>query len=133
MAYLRPNTFERIVFNRLAMRLGISGAKTLTVVGRKSGQPRSVPVVLATHEGSRYLVCPRGEAEWVKNLRAVGGKCELTTKGKTEALLATEIPVADREPIIAAYRKVAASAVNGYFKKLPDAKDHPTFRLEARS
>ncbi len=132
MAYLRPPAFQRLVFNKLAMRFGIGGATTLTVAGRKTGQPVSLPVVLAEHGGARYLVSARGETQWVRNLRAAGGKCELKSKGKTELLQATEIPVAERGPIMVAYKAAAGRAVAGYFKKLPDDADHPTFRIEAR-
>lgn len=116
------------------MRFGIGGATTLTVDGRKSGGPVSLPVVLAEQGGSRYLVSTRGETQWVRNLRAAGGKCGLKSKGKTELVQATEVPVAERAPIIAAYKRAAAQrAVGGYFKQLPDDADHPTFRIEPRS
>ena len=133
MAYLRPPAFQRLVFNKLAMKFGIGGAKTLTVTGRKSRKPSSLPVVLAELDGSRYLVSARGETQWVRNLRAAGGRCELKGKGAAEALQATEIPAGERAAILVAYRKAAGRAVNGYFAKLPNEADHPTFRIEPRT
>lgn len=49
--------------------LGPSELMVLTVRGRRSGQPRSVPVLLMPFEGEEYLVAPRGDTEWVRNLR----------------------------------------------------------------
>lgn len=77
--------------------------------------------------GARYLVCPRGETEWVKNLRAAGGVGELEPDGRFSA---TEVPVGERAPILEHYREVAGAAVKGLFEKLPDPADHPVFRIE---
>jgi len=131
MAYLPPPLFVRSVFNKLAMRFGISGAATLAVAGRKTGATQRIPVVPVEHSGARYLVSMRGEAEWVRNLRAAGGRAELLRGGAAEAFHATEIPAGERPPVIAAYRAQAGSKmVEGYFTKLPDPADHPTFRLD---
>ena len=46
MAYLKPPAFTRHLANPLAMRLGARGVATLTVVGRRTGEParcRSFP------------------------------------------------------------------------------------------
>jgi F420H(2)-dependent quinone reductase len=130
MAYLKPNVFVQKVFNPLAMMFGVGGATTLAVAGRKTGEMQKVPVIVAEHEGSRYLVCPRGETEWVRNLRAAGGKGELGKGDKAEAFTASEVPVEQRAPIIAAYQKKAGNTVKGYFSQLPDPADHPVFRIE---
>jgi deazaflavin-dependent oxidoreductase (nitroreductase family) len=42
----------------------------LTVTGRKTGNPHSVPIVLVEEEQKRWLVAPYGEVDWVKNARA---------------------------------------------------------------
>lgn len=131
MAYLRPPAFQRVVFNRIAMLTGIGKSETLTVVGRKSSKPQSVPVIVPEYNGERYLVCPRGEAHWVRNLRAAGGKAQIKRRGKTENITTTEIPVEERGPIIEAYRKMAGRVVEGYFRQLPDPEDHPTFRIDS--
>ena len=69
MAYLKPPAFTRRLANPLAMRLNGRGVATLTVVGRRTGVPRKVPVIPVEVEGIRYLVSPYGESEWVRNLR----------------------------------------------------------------
>jgi hypothetical protein len=43
--------------------------------------------------------------------------------------LATEVPVADRAPIIAVYRPLAGKVVEQYWRELPDDADHPVFKL----
>src|SRR5258708_12935472 len=46
------------------------GSRMLYVRGRTSGQWRSNPVNVLTYEARRYLIAPRGQAQWVRNLRA---------------------------------------------------------------
>jgi len=128
MAYLKPPAFTRRVANPLAMRLNAHGGATLTVVGRRTGKPRRVPVIPVEVGGSRYLVAPFGESEWVRNLRAAG-KGELSRKGRTEAFDAVEVPVDQRGPVIARYREVAGRVVSPCFTKLPDVRDHPVFQI----
>ena len=125
MAYLKPPTMVRKVFNPLAMRLGIGGSMTLAVRRRASGATQKVPVIPVELGGVRYVVSTRGESDWVRNLRAAG-RVELG--GRDYA--ATEVPVAEREAIIAAYRTKAGRTVVTYWKTLPNAQDHPTFRLD---
>lgn len=126
MAYLKPPAFTRHLANPLAMRLGARGVATLTVVGRSTGEPRKVPVIPVEIDGGRYLVSPYGESDWVRNLRAAG-KATLSSKGRTEVLAASEVPVAERADIIARYREVAGTTVGPCFVRLPDARDHPVF------
>ena len=110
------------------MRLSARGVATLTVVGRRTGELHKVPVIPVEVAGSRYLVAPYGESDWVRNLRAAG-RGELSRKGQTEIFQATEIPVDEREIVIARYREVAGNVVGPCFTKLPDAKDHPVFQV----
>jgi deazaflavin-dependent oxidoreductase (nitroreductase family) len=124
MAYRRPPLFTRVVFNPLALRLGISGAAPLTVAGRKTGRPRTVPVIPLEQDGVRYLVSPRGETDWVRNLRA-SGRGELGGR----PFRAVEVPVTERGPLLGAYRRLAGRAVAAHFDALPNPADHPVFRL----
>ena len=104
MTYVKPPAFTRRLVNPLVSRLRAGGVATLTVVGRSSGRPRTVPVIPVEVDGVSYLVSPYGESDWVRNLRRAGTG-QLCGKAKTEAFRATELPVAQRPPIIAAYRK----------------------------
>lgn len=111
------------------MRFGLGGTVTLVVPGRSTGQPLRVPVIPVEHEGHRHVVSTRGEADWVRNLRA-SGRVELRERRVVRSYRATELPVAERPPVIAAYRAVAGRTVEGYWKRLPEPADHPVFRLE---
>ena len=130
MAYLKPPFFVKNVFNRLAMAAGAFGTVTLSVPGRRSGSEQRIPVIPVEVDGRRHVVSTRGESEWVRNARHAG---RITLRGKKTwagTYAATEVPVAERGPIIAAYREAAGSTVTAYWKQLPDDADHPVFRLD---
>src|SRR5437588_12038383 len=101
MAFLRPGVFVRKIINPLLMTLGLT--PTLAVRGRTTGEWRVAPVNVLEHEGARYLVSPRGETQWVRNIRAAGGG-ELRRRGKKESFRAHEVPVEERQSLIDAYR-----------------------------
>jgi deazaflavin-dependent oxidoreductase (nitroreductase family) len=63
----------------------------LTVRGRKTGQPRTTPIVVIEQDGRRYLVSPYGIVDWVRNLR-VAGQAILTRGRRSEKVQATELP-----------------------------------------
>ncbi|OBG14819.1 hypothetical protein A5765_10515 [Mycolicibacterium celeriflavum] len=124
MAYLKPPWFVRKIFNKFAMATGVGNSQTLTVTKRVSKQPQQIPVVVPEVDGVKYLVSTRGEAEWVKNVRA-----DPHVKLGDVTYVATEVPVDKRGPIIAAYRPLAGNVVEAYWKQLPSDADHPTFAL----
>ena len=129
VAYLKPPFFVRKIGNKMAMRFGAGGSSVLVVRGRNTGAEQHIPVIPAEVDGTRYIVSTRGESEWVRNLRAAGS-CELRRKGNTEKFAAVEVPTGERGPIIEQYRATAGRTVTTYWNKLPDAADHPTFRLQ---
>ena len=93
--YIKPDWFTANVFNptvALLTRMGVSvwGSRVLRVRGRKSGEWRSSPVNLLTFEGVRYLVAPRGETQWVRNVRASGAG-ELVLGSRVEPFRVVEI------------------------------------------
>jgi deazaflavin-dependent oxidoreductase (nitroreductase family) len=105
--YRAPGWFTRNVFNRAVAFLtgrGVSvlGSRVLAVRGRKSGEWRTVPVNLLVHEGTQYLVAPRGETEWVRNMRAAGGG-ELRLGRTRERIRAVELSDAEKPPILRLY------------------------------
>lgn len=129
MAYLKPPAFVTKVFNPLAMKFGIGGTEALTVKGRKSGKDQSIPVIPIDVDRTRYVVSTRGEAQWVLNLRAAK-TLQIHSKGKTATYKATEVPVSELDHILVAYRQKAGKTVESYWKSLPNAEDHPVFRLD---
>jgi deazaflavin-dependent oxidoreductase (nitroreductase family) len=84
--------------------------ETLEVTGRKSGRTISLPVVIAVVEGERYLVSMLGEdVNWVRNVRAAGGRAVLRSGGREEVQL-EEVPPDQRAPILKAYLQRAPGA-----------------------
>jgi deazaflavin-dependent oxidoreductase (nitroreductase family) len=141
--YVRPSRLVAL-FNQLPMvlaRLGISiyGSRTLAVRGRRSGEWRTVPVNLLIHDGTQYLVAPRGETQWVRNLRAAGGG-ELWLGRRRSAFRATELADADKPPLLRAYLAKWRFEVKQFFDGVgPDAPDaelrriapgYPVFRID---
>jgi hypothetical protein len=83
---------------------------TLEVLGRKSGQIISLPLVIAIVNGERYLVSMLGEnVQWVLNVRAAGGRAVLRC-GSREEIQLEEIPPNQRAPILKAYLQRAPGA-----------------------
>lgn len=83
---------------------------TLEVRGRKSGKLLSFPLVIAHHEGQRYLVSMLGEeANWVANVRAAGGRATMI-EGRREPVRLDEVPIGERAPIIKQYLREAPGA-----------------------
>src|SRR5262245_44085000 len=128
--HLKPGWLTSRVLNPLLMRLGI--VPTLAVRGRVSGEWRTVPVNVLQLEGQRYLVAPRGDTEWVRNLR-VTGRGELRRLTSVEAFRATELPHSEKPRIIEAYLARWGYQVKRYFEALPKPADHPVFRIEPLS
>jgi deazaflavin-dependent oxidoreductase (nitroreductase family) len=144
--YRRPGWFTRTIANRLVSRLtrwGLSvwGARVLEVRGRRTGEPRRVPVNVLELEGHRYLVSARGEGEWVRNVRAAEGSFHLLLGRRREALHATELADADKVPVLRAYLRRWKAEVGAFFDGvdadsddaaiLAEAHRHPTFVLDA--
>jgi deazaflavin-dependent oxidoreductase (nitroreductase family) len=120
--YLAPGWFTRNVFNpsvRLLTKLGLSvkGSRVLEVRGRTTGQLRRTVVNLLTVDGIRYLVAPRGEAQWVRNLRAAGSGT-LRVGRRTETFTAEELADDAKPPIIRAYLEAWAWEVKKFFEGL---------------
>jgi len=145
--YRKPGWFTRHVFNRVIAwltRIGISvwGSRELRVKGRKSGEWRKVPVNLLTLESQRFLVAPRGETQWVRNLRAAGTG-ELRVGKRVESFRGIEITDADKPPVLRAYLRRWKMEVGVFFDGVSAdstdddvariAPDHPVFRVDQLS
>jgi len=141
--FQEPGWFTKNVFNRVVAglsRLGISlaGSRVLEVKGRKSGEWRQTPVNPLVFEGGRYLVAPRGNAQWVRNMRVSGGG-RLAHGRRVEEFTAIEVPEDERPELLRAYLKKWKWEVGAFFGGVgPDssdeelrriAPDHPAFRI----
>jgi deazaflavin-dependent oxidoreductase (nitroreductase family) len=119
------NLFNSSVAWLTRRRFSVWGSRVLYVRGRSSGQWRSNPVNVLTHDGHRYLVAPRGHTQWVRNLRAAGGG-ELRVGRKVEQFTATELADEQKPEILRAYLKRWKLEVGVFFDGVgadaPDSK-----------
>ncbi|MBM6401244.1 nitroreductase family deazaflavin-dependent oxidoreductase [Phycicoccus sonneratiae] len=143
--YVRPTDRMDAWFNAAVRWLtehGVSllGSRVLTVRGRRSGLPRSTPVNLLTRGDERFLVAPRGNTEWVRNVRAAG-EAELRVGRRVERVRLVEVPVAERPAVIRVYLErwgwEVGRFVEGLTKDSTDAElaaaapGFPVFRVAA--
>lgn len=83
---------------RRLMRLGLPmGPNVLmTVRGRSSGEPRTVPIAVSEIGGRRYVIGAYGDVHWVRNLRAAG-EATIRLDGRDVHVTASELdPTAAR-------------------------------------
>ena len=141
--YVKPksatNFFNDAVGRLAKMGISVYGSRVLAVKGRKSGEWRTTPVNPLRVDGTRYLVAPRGNTQWVRNLRVVGTG-ELRIGRKAEPFSATEVADDDKPAILRAYLKRWKLEVGVFFDgvdaKAPESKlreiapGYPIFRIE---
>jgi hypothetical protein len=109
-----PNWLAKILNRGWAMihSLGIfpNYLVTLEVTGRQSGKLISFPLVMIIMNRERYLVSMLGEeANWVRNIKAAGGKANLR-HGIREEVFLEEVDAQQRAAIIKAYLQIAPGA-----------------------
>jgi deazaflavin-dependent oxidoreductase (nitroreductase family) len=114
---LTSHLFNPFVAWLVRRGVNIAGAAILEVVGRRSGEPRRTPVNPLTLGGERFLLAPRGETEWVRNIRVTGRAALLRGKRREEISIA-EVTDAEKLPIIRAYLKAWAWEVGAFFEGL---------------
>lgn len=123
---------------RTLLRTGVNlgTMSLLTVRGRKSGQPHTVPVRLIEQNSQRFLVAPYGIVQWVRNLRAAG-TATLTRGQRSESISVTELPAGEAAPILKQYL-AQVPTVRPYFDVTRDSpveafkqetSHHPVFRI----
>ena len=124
-SYLRPRTIERVFGHMLAwlVRLGVVRGHfyVLEVRGRKSGRTIALPVDVLDLEARRYLVCARGNSNWVRNARAAG-EVVLVRAMHRQHYAVREVPIAMRPLLLKAYLDRYAREVQRFF---PVAKGSP--------
>jgi len=141
--FQEPGWFTRNVFNKIvaaSTRLGLSlaGSRVLEVRGRKSGEWRQTPVNPLSFAGERYLVAPRGNTQWVRNLR-ISGEGRLVAGHRNEEFSAVELRDEEKPELLRAYLKKWKWEVGAFFDGVgsdsPEAElqriapDHPVFRI----
>ena len=140
----RPNwiakRLNRGIANSASKSISPDGVVALEVIGRKSGRIVSFPLVMTVVDKQRYLASMLGKSQWVRNVRAAGGRAVLRSGGYEEVQL-TEIPTSERARILKAYLHAAPGARPHVpvdmdapieeFEKI--AADYPVFRVTSRS
>jgi deazaflavin-dependent oxidoreductase (nitroreductase family) len=132
-SYKQPDWFTTHVVNPLLKglhRLGISvqGSQTLAVRGRKSGEMRTNPVNPFELDGKTYLLAPRGNTQWVRNMRAAG-QGELRRGRKVRHFRATEVPDSEKLPLMRLYMDKWSWEVKGFLGIDADASDEEIERI----
>jgi deazaflavin-dependent oxidoreductase (nitroreductase family) len=143
--YKAPGVVTRKVVNPFVgwlVKRGVTakGAAVLSVRGRSSGEWRSTPVNPLTFGGERYLVAPRGETQWVRNLR-VAGAGRIQQGKQVDEFTAVELDDAAKPAVLRAYLKEWAWEAVWFFAGVGAesseeprgwfAGKHPIFRITA--
>ena len=143
--YVAPDLLTRRLFNPLVAwltRRGISvwGSRVLEVQGRRSGTWRTTPVNLLEVDGATFLVSPRGETQWARNLRAAGGG-RLRLGRRTTSFTAVELTGPERARVLRPYLRRWGWEVGRFFdgvgadasedELLAVADRHPVFAVTA--
>jgi deazaflavin-dependent oxidoreductase (nitroreductase family) len=110
----------------------------LTTPGRKTGRPRTNPVVPVGHEGQLWLVAPYGPVSWVRNARAAG-QVSLTRRRDRRDYTIREVSPEEAGPVLKRYVALAPAARRSFQagKDSPaadfvtEAGRHPVFELTA--
>ena len=111
---------------------------TLEVAGRRSGRTGRFPLGMADWQGSWYLVPMLGQdCNWVRNVRAAGGRATLRHRKATACRL-VELPPGERAPVLKRYLEqvpgarphipVDRHAPLAQFEEI--AASYPVFRVE---
>jgi deazaflavin-dependent oxidoreductase (nitroreductase family) len=113
----------------------------LTVRGRKSGQPRTTPIVIIEQNGKRYLASPYGIVDWVCNLRAAR-EATLTRGRRSKTVNALELPPSEAALVLQEnFKRKRGNPFARYFgvtaeSSLEDFEratiSHPVFLLERK-
>lgn len=134
--YDRPSgaaRFANALIRKLAEAgISIAGTRALSVRGRKSGKRRGVVINLLTVDGVDYLVSPRGNTEWVRNVRAAG-EIQIGPRWRPRPARVTEVADDDKPEVLRHYLQRWYWQVKGYVAGLtPDSRDD-SLRIAAPS
>ena len=125
--YKEPNRVAQAANTviRWLAELGISiaGTRALRVRGRKTGKPRAVVINLLTVDGVDYLVSPRGNTQWARNVRAAG-VVEVGPRWRSQPARVSEVDDAAKPELLRRYLARWYWQVKDYVVGLtPDSSD----------
>jgi deazaflavin-dependent oxidoreductase (nitroreductase family) len=132
--YKKPDWFTAHVVNPLLkglhrLGIGVAGSQTLALPGRKSGEIRTNPINPFELDGRTYLLAPRGNTQWVRNLRAAGGDGELRRGRNVRHFHADEVPDSEKLAPLRLYMDKWAWEVKGFLGIDADAPDEELRRI----
>lgn len=125
--YDEPNRLARTaneLFRWLAESgVSIAGTRALRVRGRKTGKRRGVVINVLTVHGRDFVVSPRGNTQWVRNVRAAG-QVEMGPRWRSRDVGVTEIADDAKPELLKLYLKRWYWEVKGHVGGLtPDSTD----------
>jgi deazaflavin-dependent oxidoreductase (nitroreductase family) len=133
--YRKPGAVTRRLMNPflvLAMRMGISvwGSRVLEVRGRSTGEPRRTPVNLLKLDGREYLVSPRGNTQWARNVRADNGRLVLELGRHRQERTVRELSDREKPPVLRAYLRRWKMEIGIFFDGVSaDSSDEDLLRI----
>jgi deazaflavin-dependent oxidoreductase (nitroreductase family) len=105
------------------MGISLAGTKALRVRGRKTGKPRGVVVNVLRVDGVDYVVSPRGNTQWVRNVRAAG-VVDIGPRWRRRRLRTTEVADPAKADLLKRYLDRWYWEVKGHIAGLtPDSGD----------
>lgn len=103
--------------------ISIAGTRALRVRGRKTGKSRGVVVNVLRVNGVDYLVSPRGNTQWVRNVRAAG-VVDVGPRWRRRRLRITELADPAKADLLKRYLDKWYWEVKGHIAGLtPDSGD----------
>jgi deazaflavin-dependent oxidoreductase (nitroreductase family) len=103
--------------------VSLAGTRALRVRGRKTGQVQKVVINVLTMDDVDYLVSPRGNTQWARNVRAAGA-VEMGPGWRRRKLRATEVHDAAKPELLRRYLDRWYWEVKGHIADLtPDSSD----------
>jgi deazaflavin-dependent oxidoreductase (nitroreductase family) len=120
----------------LLARAGIGPMQLLTTHGRKTGRPRTCPVVPVEQGGRAWLVAPYGAVGWVHNARAAG-RVSLRYGRVTRHYAIREASAGEAGPVLKQYVTIATKTRDQFTATtdshaddfVAEASRHPVFEL----
>jgi deazaflavin-dependent oxidoreductase (nitroreductase family) len=103
--------------------ISIAGTRALRVRGRKTGKSRGVVVNVLRVDGVDYVVSPRGNTQWARNVRAAG-VVDVGPRWRRRRLRITEVADAAKADLLKRYLDRWYWEVKGHIAGLtPDSGD----------
>jgi hypothetical protein len=134
--YEEPNRAARAANTAIRwlaeMGISIAGTRALRVRGRKTGKERGVVINLLTVDGVDYVVSPRGNTQWARNVRAAG-VVEMGPRWRRERTEISEVADAAKPELLRCYLASWYWQVKGYVAPLTPESGDDELRAAAPS